>query len=85
MKDREAWRVAVHGVKESQTRLSRHDRQQNVENVFSLKDGEQLRHRHVLLIDDIVTTGATLSECARTLGLAGAEKVLCACVARSRG
>lgn len=53
--------------KESQTRLSRHDRQQNVENVFSLKDGEQLCHRHVLLIDDIVTTGATVTSCAQEL------------------
>ena len=37
----------------------------------------------VLLMDDIVTTGATLSECARVLGKAGAEQVVCATVARS--
>ena len=34
-------------------------------------------------MDDIVTTGATLSECARVLGKAGAEQVVCATVARS--
>ena len=40
--------------------------------------------QRVLLIDDIVTTGATLSECARILRMAGARSVVCATVARSR-
>lgn len=53
--------------KESQTQLSRFDRQQNVSNVFMLKDGDQLRGRHILLVDDIVTTGATVASCAREL------------------
>ena len=53
--------------KESQTQLSRLDRQQNVSNVFMLKDGDQLRGRHILLVDDIVTTGATVASCAREL------------------
>ena len=39
--------------------------------------------KRVLLIDDIVTTGSTLSECARVLGKAGAEQVVCATVARA--
>ena len=38
----------------------------------------------VLLIDDIVTTGSTLSECARVLRTAGATDVVCAALARSR-
>jgi predicted amidophosphoribosyltransferase len=38
----------------------------------------------VLLVDDIVTTGSTLSECAKTLLLAGADEVLCATLARTR-
>ena len=38
----------------------------------------------VLIIDDIITTGSTVSECARMLGKAGANQVLCATVARSR-
>ena len=56
------------------------DRMENISGAFrcdiSLKD------RRVLVIDDIITTGATVSECARMLGLAGAESVVCAAVAR---
>ena len=51
----------------SQTELSRWDRQENVENVFSLRDADSLRGRHVLLVDDIITTGATVTSCAREL------------------
>lgn len=57
-------RTVFHG---SQTELSRWDRQQNVEDVFRLRNADSLRGRHVLLIDDIVTTGATVSACAREL------------------
>lgn len=53
--------------KGSQTELSRWDRQENVEDVFRLRDAGSLRGRHVLLIDDIVTTGATVCACAREL------------------
>lgn len=53
--------------KGSQTELSRWDRQQNVEDVFRLRDADSLRGRHVLLVDDIVTTGATITACAREL------------------
>lgn len=53
--------------KGSQTELSRWDRQENVEDVFSLRDADSLRGRHVLLIDDIITTGATVCACAREL------------------
>ena len=60
-------------------------RRSNVSGVYAAYHPEKFAGKRVLLLDDIVTTGATLSECARTLGLAGAEKVLCACVARSRG
>ncbi len=53
--------------KGSQTQLSRWERRENVENVFQLRDADGLRGRHVLLIDDIVTTGATITACARVL------------------
>ena len=53
--------------KESQTRLLRYDRQQNVANVFQLTDSASLRGCHVLIVDDIVTTCATVTSCAREL------------------
>ncbi len=58
-------------------------RRANVSGVYSVKDAELISGKRVLLIDDIVTTGATLSECARSLLLSGAESVVCATLARA--
>lgn len=52
---------------QSQTQLSRRERQENVENLFELRDGSMLQGKHVLLIDDICTTGATLLACCDVL------------------
>lgn len=52
---------------QSQTALSRQERQENVAGAFELVDDTSLRHRHVLLIDDVCTTGATLTACVDTL------------------
>jgi len=52
---------------QSQTLLNRWQRQENVAKSFQLKDGSQLRHKHVLIIDDVCTTGATLAACANAL------------------
>ena len=51
----------------SQTRHSSLDRWDNVEGIFGLRRPEELQHRHVLLVDDVLTTGATLDSCARTI------------------
>lgn len=51
----------------SQTRRGRLDRWENVKEAFVLADAETLRGAHVLLVDDVVTTGATLEGCARAL------------------
>lgn len=59
----------------------RAERAANVLGVYEAVDPALVRGRRVLLIDDIVTTGATLSECARTLLMAGAEDVVCAAAA----
>jgi predicted amidophosphoribosyltransferase len=58
-------------------------RRANVSGVYALKDRELIADKKILLIDDIVTSGATLSECARTLLLGGAESVVCATLARA--
>ncbi len=51
----------------SQTRKSVYDRHINVENIFKLTDPGKLSGKHVLLIDDVITTGATTSACIETL------------------
>ena len=48
---------------ETQTRKSRFDRWKNVENIFKISDLKQLEGKHVLIIDDVVTTGSTLEAC----------------------
>jgi len=52
---------------ETQTKQDRIHRWQNMENVFALKDVESLQGNHILLVDDIVTTGATLEACANAM------------------
>ncbi len=52
-----------------------HMRQRNVRGVYRLASGVSVEGRRVLLVDDIVTTGSTLEECAKTLKRAGAEKI----------
>ena len=50
-------------------------RRANISGAYEAVDPELVEGRRILLIDDIITTGSTISECARTLGLAGAESV----------
>lgn len=59
-------------------------RRANVLGAFSLPDPALVRGKTVLLVDDVVTTGATLSECARLLLTAGAKEV-CAVTLASAG
>ena len=63
----------------SQTGLSALARQKNCEGAFLASKG--VRGRHVLLVDDVVTTGATLAAAAQALRESGAEKVSLAAVA----
>ncbi len=52
---------------EPQTRLNRRERLKNVKGAFELSGAKSVRGRRILLVDDVFTTGTTLSECARTL------------------
>lgn len=52
---------------ETQTRKSRFRRSENVENKFDIQNGHLLRNRHVLLLDDVITTGSTMESCALAL------------------
>jgi ComF family protein len=66
----------------SQTGLSDHQRQANVRGAFVVASPEHIADNDVLLVDDVLTTGATVSECARVLRRAGAARVFVATVAR---
>lgn len=66
-----------------QSDLSERERRENAKNTFAVRHPELIRGRTVLVVDDVMTTGATLSECARTLKAAGAWRVWCITLARS--
>lgn len=51
----------------SQTKLSKSQRWDNVEGIFKLVKPNQYKSKHILLIDDIITTGSTLEACAKAL------------------
>lgn len=57
----------------TQTKLDHKKRKENVLNAFVVK--EEVKDKNVLLIDDVMTTGATIKECARVLKEAGAQNV----------
>jgi ComF family protein len=67
----------------TQTALDRAERMENLHNAFRLRKTANVRDLHVLLIDDVLTTGSTLSECARVLKRAGAISVHAATAARA--
>ena len=56
-------------------------RQRNVQGAYKAVNEEYIKGKRILLLEDIVTTGSTVSECARTLKVAGAKEVIVACVA----
>ena len=60
---------------------SREERQKNVVGAYVAVNEDKIKGQRILLIDDILTTGATLREAARVLREAGAEKVICATLA----
>lgn len=52
---------------ETQTKKTRFKRWENVKEIFSLQDAEKLKNKHILLVDDVITTGATIEACANLL------------------
>jgi ComF family protein len=67
----------------SQIGLTSHQRRENLRGAFAVLCAEKVNGREVLLVDDVYTTGTTVSECSRVLRRAGAAHVWVATVART--
>ncbi len=65
----------------TQTKKSRTDRVKNVENAFRIHSPDQLKGKSILLVDDVITTGATLEACGIALWMAGIRSLNIATIA----
>jgi ComF family protein len=66
---------------QTQTKKNKLNRWQNMRDVFEMKDHGEVKGKRVLLVDDVVTTGATLEACANPLLEAGCAELSVACMA----
>jgi ComF family protein len=66
---------------DSQTKKSRYVRYENMQSVFNVHQAKQIENLHVLLVDDVITTGATLEACGNVLLSAGIKKLSIAAIA----
>jgi len=71
------------GNPKAQRTLGGKERRENVRGTFAVRRPLAVRGKTILVVDDVMTTGATLSECARVLKEAGASRVWCISLARS--
>jgi len=67
---------------EPQTKLSAEERLKNLKGAFKVRRPEAVEGKQILLLDDVMTTGGTMTECARELRRAGAKVIYAAVVAR---
>ena len=66
---------------QSQTTMNLIERHENIRDAFKVKSKKKIFDKNILLIDDVITTGATVGECGRVLLEAGAKKVYAASIA----
>ena len=72
------------GLTKSQTKKGRYDRFRNMQAVFKVNDAALFKNRHILLIDDVMTTGATLEACSIALQTCNPQKLSIATVAYAK-
>lgn len=68
----------------TQTRKSRADRWENVRHVFAVRTNRVLEQKRILLVDDVITTGATLEACGQHLLECGCASLSVACIAEAQ-
>jgi len=68
---------------EPQIELSAEDRRNNVKGAFAANRADMIYRKRILLLDDVMTTGSTVNECAKVLKKAGATSVVVATIART--
>ncbi len=66
---------------QTQTKKDRFERWNNVKEVFAVENADALRFKHLLLVDDVITTGSTLEGCIRKLSGIKGVRVSVACLA----
>jgi Predicted amidophosphoribosyltransferases len=68
----------------TQTKMNRSERWENVKSVFGISDGNLIQNKKVLLVDDVITTGATLEACGLHLIESGCSQLSIACIAEAQ-
>ncbi|MFY0651548.1 MAG: ComF family protein [Cyclobacteriaceae bacterium] len=68
----------------TQTKKGKAERWVNVKDIFVINRKVELENKHLLLVDDVITTGATIESAANTLNTAGTSKVSIGCIATGR-
>jgi ComF family protein len=68
----------------SQTKKGRFSRYENLKSAFSIVDDTEIKGKHILLVDDVITTGATIEACASALNLAGIATLSIAAIAYTK-
>jgi ComF family protein len=63
------------GRSESQTSRGRYERWENVEGLFAVRNPDVVTGKHILIADDVITTGSTMEACVSTVIKAGGDKV----------
>ena len=68
---------------QTQTKLSREERKLNVKGAFELREKFKniIQEKNIIIVDDVITTGSTILECARVLKAAGCEKIIACSIA----